>query len=479
MSRGQTITIEEFIAQARTHHGNAYDYSKVVYENTNKKVEIICQKHGSFFQIPKNHKKGMGCRWCAAEQRAQNRKPTMEKLLSDFRKIHGDKYDYSKVKYETSKEKIIIICPEHGAWRTSPNSHKTGHGCPDCGALTASRKRTHAPGHVIKAFHKVHGNKYDYSKVKYIRKDQKVKIVCPTHGEFWQRPNSHRRGHGCQKCFGNQRRTLEEVIERFRQIHGDKYDYSKVVYKHMNHEVILTCNEHGDFTQRPANHINREEGCPKCGIESRRLKRKKTLRQFIIDAREVHEDTYDYSKVEYVNTNIDVIIGCPEHGDFEQRPHVHIRGSSCPKCARKNSTESMFREVLEAIFSKFGEFKFPNTRPEWLRNPNTNYKLELDCYNKDLKLAFEFHGKQHFKPIEAWGGEKEYIRIRRRDQFTRFYCGQHGVTLVEIDGRHLTVIPKNRNRRREALKGAIENKLKNLRPDQKHKLMQKLKGDKA
>jgi len=442
-------------------------------------------RHGEFEQLPSNHlsQRASGCRFCAWEDEGLRRRKTTNKFIEDAIKTHGNLYDYSKVEYTLGKSNVKIICKKHGEFEQIADNHLYGHACPTCSKIAGADKTRMPIEEFMARATQIYGDRYDYSKVNYVNKREKVTVKCAKHGEFQTTPGNFLAKKkigisggvlsGCPKCAG--RYTQEMFISRAIETHGDKYDYSLASYIDSGTEVIIICPEHGQFKQRPQDHCGNGYGCKDCGIESRRQFHVKTLEQFTIDAREFHGDTYDYSKVEYINTNTGVVIGCPEHGDFKQLPSVHIRGSNCPKCARKNSTESMFREALETIFSKFGDFKFPNTRPEWLRNPNTNYKLELDCFNKDLKLAFEFHGQQHFKPIDAWGGEKEYIKIRRRDHFTRFYCRKNGITLIEVDGRGLTRIRKSR--RKQALQEEIESKLKNLRPEQKQQLMKRLKEE--
>jgi protein-arginine kinase activator protein McsA len=115
---------------------------------------------------------------------------------------------------------------------------------------------------IIKANEK-HGEKYDYSKLEYVDAHTKVCIICPKHGEFWQTPNSHLNGCGCPKCGGNKSLTTEEFIEKAKQIHGEKYDYSKVEYVNANTKVYVICPIHGEFWVTPANHL-RERGCSQC-----------------------------------------------------------------------------------------------------------------------------------------------------------------------------------------------------------------------
>ena len=97
----------------------------------------------------------------------------------------------------------------------------------------------------IEKAREVHGDKYDYSKVRYANSKTKVCIICPKHGEFWQEANSHLQGSGCSKCCGNNSYATEEFIEKAREVHGDKYNYSKVEYKGMHTKVCIICPEHG------------------------------------------------------------------------------------------------------------------------------------------------------------------------------------------------------------------------------------------
>jgi len=129
--------------------------------------------------------------------------------------------------------------------------------------------------------------------------------------------------------------TTKEFITQAVAIHGDLYDYSESVYINKRSPITIICGQHGAFIQKPDNHINGGTGCPTCGIESRKTKRRKTLEQFILEANKIHDNKYTYSLVDYVNTDTHVIITCNEHGNFEQRPHDHLVGNGCPACASR------------------------------------------------------------------------------------------------------------------------------------------------
>jgi len=124
-----------------------------------------------------------------------------ERALVKFREVHGDRYDYSKVEYVSAKKKVVIVCPDHGEFEKTPDNHKRGQGCPTCGRIERSQRKIEGKKKtVITDFRKVHGDRYDYSKVEYVKSLQKVTIICPDHDEFEQTPNSHLSGSGCPQC---------------------------------------------------------------------------------------------------------------------------------------------------------------------------------------------------------------------------------------------------------------------------------------
>ena len=119
----------------------------------------------------------------------------------------------------------------------------------------------------IKRARKLHGDKYDYSKVEYKNANAKVCIICPIHGEFWQTPSKHTNcKHGCPKCGSKERLSNDEFIKRAREIHGDKYKYDESTYgKRVDDDIRIICPEHGEFWQNPRKHIN-GCSCPKCSL---------------------------------------------------------------------------------------------------------------------------------------------------------------------------------------------------------------------
>ena len=259
---------DKFIEKARKTHGDKYDYSKVEYKNANAKVCIICPIHGEFWQMPGSHLQGHDCPRCAKEKTRMKLSNGKDKFIEKAKKVHGDKYDYSKVDYKNNRTKVCIICQTHGEFWQTPDCHAQGQGCPKCANLAKSLKARKMVDEFIADSKKFHGNKYDYSKVEYINDSTKVCIICPEHGEFWQTPNMHLRGRGCPTCGILKRteaitKTLENFVNESKLIHGDKYDYSKVVYVNVETKVCIICTEHGEFWQTPHAHLS-GQGCPLC-----------------------------------------------------------------------------------------------------------------------------------------------------------------------------------------------------------------------
>ncbi len=259
-------------------------------------------------------------------------KLTTEEFIKKAREVHGDKYDYSKGEYVNAQTLVDIICPKHGEFMQRPSAHLRGAGCPKCGIQKNIEKATYSKGDFIRLAKKRHGDKYDYSKVNYIDYDTKVCIICPIHGEFWQAPSSHVQRSGFPACSGREKLTTESFIEKAKKVHGDKYDYSKVVYKNHMTKVCIICPKHGEFWQRPNGHL-RGAGCLACGIEYRNSKLALTKEEFLKRSRKAHGNKYDYSEVNYVNSSTKVCIVCPIHGKFYQFPIDHYKGCGCPSCA--------------------------------------------------------------------------------------------------------------------------------------------------
>lgn len=274
----------DFVNKAISKHGNKYDYSEVVYKNSKTKIIIICPIHGKFTQNPSKHLSGQGCPKCAG-----NFKHTRDSFIKEAILKHGNKYDYSKVEYKNCDTKVKIICSKHGEFLQTPYAHLNSCGCIECSKIISFRnRRQYNHDSFLDRAIKVHGNKYDYSKVEYENECSNVEIICPIHGSFFQSPSRHiNRRQGCKLCGYNNtsfrlQHTKDSFISEANLRHNNKYDYSKVVYKGYFEDVEIICPIHGSFYQLPRDHIN-YCGCQRCSSECNISKGHQEIIDFLIN----------------------------------------------------------------------------------------------------------------------------------------------------------------------------------------------------
>ena len=387
----QKKTLSQFILDARNTHGWKYDYSKVEYFSCMKNVCIICPEHGEFWQAPNSHLRGQGCPECAKIYKANKISLNNEIFIEKAKKVHGDKYDYSKVEYRNSKIKVCIICPEHGEFWQRAYIHLGGCGCIKC---AKDKNKKHVYLNTEKFIEKskdIHGDKYDYSKVEYRNIKEKVCIICPEHGEFWQRAEDHLKGRGCSKCSGRIKEN-NDFITKCKNKHGDVYDYNQTIYKNLNTKISYLCPSHGVIHQLPSNHL--KYGCPECGKEYYLLEKKDEYRKIFFDKINKMHNKYDYSKVEYKNSKTKVCIICPEHGEFWQTPSKHIKsGQGCPKCQSSHLENEVRRFLIEKEINFIEQYA-----PRWLKSKKGQKKI--DFYLPEYNVAIECQGIQHFIDVE-------------------------------------------------------------------------------
>lgn len=221
------------------------------------------------------------------------------------------------------------------------------------------------------------GGKFNYDEIDYIDSTTKIKIKCNKHNLFfYQAPSEHLRNkNGCNVCTRNPKVNTDYFVQKSKEIHGDRYDYSLTEYIDSSKKVDVICKEHGVFSVLPNNHY--KQNCPKCKEKDRYL----TTKDFIDKACILH-NKYDYSETEYINSKTKVIIKCEEHGVFEQIPNDHLNGKGCPKCGLAyNKMEDEIKEFIKSLNINIIENSKQIISP-----------LELDIFIPSHNLAIEFDG---------------------------------------------------------------------------------------
>lgn len=325
------------------------------------------------------------------------KKQNTDQVIKKFRTKHGDYYDYSKVDFVDSHSKVTIVCPKHGAFQQTPAIHLRGSGCTSCNNTKRGEGRRKSPEAMIEAFKSVHGLRYDYTPTIYTTSRSKVTVNCRIHGAFDVLPTNHLRGRGCSLCNSASAYQTGEIdpIAMLRATHGKFYDYSKVVYTRSTDLITIICPVHGSFSQQYNVHKN-GHGCPDCGNARTAESRRFTTQELLDKFSEVHGDLYSYEAMNFVHTEIPILITCKTHGTFSQLPKNHLRGSGCPMCFHMTSRgETEIGDFLEQL----GVEVIRNTRT--LIPPK-----EIDLYLPDHQLAIEYCGL--YWHTEARGKDSRY-----------------------------------------------------------------------
>jgi hypothetical protein len=278
----------------------------------------------------------------------------------------------------------------------------------------------------------IHNNKYHYS----FNELGKLQIVCKIHGAFKQRKDYHLKGGGCKKCacILNAKNKIKIAKESLsivgNKLHNNKYDYSKSIYINNKTKIIISCPIHGHFEQTPLRHLILKQGCPQCGIHKMKCSKTKNNEEFICLAKMIHSNKYDYSKVSYKKNNIKVIIICSIHGEFLQNPEHHLKGSNCPRCARKSS--SKLEDEWISLFNINNEYR------QYKINIDDK-KYKVDGYDPITNTVYEFYGdywhgnpkKYHHDDINAIA-HKTYGELHSQTIEKELHLKSHGYKLITI-----------------------------------------------
>lgn len=275
----------------------------------------------------------------------------------------------------------------------------------------------------------VHGDRYDYSLVDYVNAKTNIIIMCSIHGKFKQNPRVHLRGSGCQQCGKNKSlkaaRSIKinwnDYVKKANDKHNNKYQYLEEGFE--NKKIKIICPVHGEFMQNKYDHLN-GRGCRKCYNATIKLRDASNTIEFIKKAKKIHGDRYDYTSTNYNTAHVKIKIQCPIHGMFIQTPHQHLRGEGCPRCKKSKGELSILKFLQEN--------NIPFTEQKTFNECADKQKLQFDFYLPDHNTCIEFDGIQHFKPIQAWGGNQELLNIQRRDRLKNDFCNKNNINLLRI-----------------------------------------------
>lgn len=264
----------------------------------------------------------------------------------------------------------------------------------------------------------VHGDKFDYSSVIYVSAKDKVQIKCNTCGnKFTQAPSHHLDGNGCIHCAGSVHKTTEQFIEKAKSVHGDKYNYDSVDYITCKIKISILCNKCTEFFEQIPTKHLQGRGCSNCMFDGMRS----TTEEFIEKAKAAHGDKYNYDAVNYIKAKIAVTIKCNLcNRSFDQTPDGHVHGAGCPFCLKKTEAK-LYDWILENYNDKTAIVR----ECVFAELPRLRFDFYLEAYN----LVIELDGQQHFKQVLTWQApEKTQVTDKKKMDF----CIENGLSVIRI-----------------------------------------------
>lgn len=224
----------------------------------------------------------------------------------------------------------------------------------------------------------------------------------------------------------SKRLNPESWISKAKDIHGDKFNYSQTKYINATTKLDIICPIHGLQTMLPHHHLQ-GYGCGKCGKEqiNKSNGRQLSTESFIEKIKEFNLNL-SFEKTIYKSKRSSLIVTCPIHGDYETKAEILLKGCGCPKC-KSSKGESKIREVLDIFNIKYLEqASFKECRAD------NNRRLLFDFYIPSINTCIEFDGKQHFEPVEYWGGQEGLERRKRSDEIKNKFCTDNNINLIRI-----------------------------------------------
>ena len=328
---------------------------------------------------------------------------TREEFLERARDKHGYKYEYPNLSEKVLSSDSIDILYKGVLYKQKVVKHILLGRCPEKNTPIKTTEQ------FIKEAKEIWGDKYDYSLVDYKGALKKIKVIY-NDIVFEQIANSH------LKYAPELNMNRDWFIKRAKDKWGDKYDYSLVEYKDCKKKVKIIYKKTGEiFEQTPALHLT---NAPE------KLLVRKTTEQFIKEANIIHDFRFSYDKTNYIKNQIKVIINCPIHGDFEQRPLSHLQGNGCPNCSESKGEKIIAKYLDKNNISYYRQHKFDDCK--------NIFQLPFDFYIPKYRTCIEFDGKQHYEPADFLGGIEAFEKLKTNDRIKDDYCEDNFINIIRI-----------------------------------------------
>ncbi len=389
---------EVFLERAFAIHGDKFDYSLVPAEfGWKDKVIVMCEVHGQFLITAANHiSNRRGCPACGAVGRSINNRDSLEDVILQVKTKHP-LYNVDYTSY-VDKNTVLKVNCEHGHDFSSSARDllRSKYMCAVCALKGRGlSKRKSLDDFLIKTA-EVHKGKYDYSKMVFCSYQEKVEIVCATHGSFWQAPTVHIKGHGCPRCAATLNSKSRQSVPEW--VYSDPNVIPKIeTYKSTKDSMVFTCSIHGEVRRVLSSSLKGKSLCPKCNREQVANTFKTSNEDFIIKAQCLFPE-YDYSKVDYDGVSKYVTITCDKGHMFKQKAGNLLTGYGCPSCSRTGfSYDKKGYLYILKIDNIYGKIGISNKYQSRIKHITSSAKVDVEL----IKL-FTFEQGVIAKDIETF-----------------------------------------------------------------------------
>jgi len=393
---GRHQTIEDMQKIAKERRGSCLSEQ---YINAKTKLQWQCSEGHTWNATPNSTKNGQWCPACARKRSGNSQRLTIEEMQKIAKERRGR---CLSTEYVNTHTKLQWQCDTGHIWTATPNTIKNGHWCPYC---AGSAKLT------IEEMQKIAEERGGWClSSNYINNSTHIWWQCGT-GHIWMaKPGSIKHGTWCPYCAGRHQ-TIEDMQQIARERGGcclsERYILAKTRLK-------WQCSEGHIWNAIPQD-IKSGTWCPYCAGRH----------QTIEDMQQIARERGGRCLSErYITSMTKLKWQCSEGHTWMAMPNKIKHGRWCPRCYRGRG-ERLCRLYFEMIFNK----DFPPTKIDWLVNEQGNM-LELDGYNDELLLAFEYQGEQHFKPMRFNGGENDFEKQKKHDEIKKATCEQKNISLI-------------------------------------------------
>lgn len=411
----EKITREEFLEKFRVLYGDKYDYTLANLEQRKEKIIVYCKIHQHYFCVNVfEHTQGVGCTKCSNKYKMT----TLEAMEICYQKC-GDIYLYDKFKFTTLVSEVVLGCVKHKIYfsvkynniiYTKKNVHSR---CPKCvkefEELKLYTKSLEVLEEVISNIEVREKELLEKAILEELKTQEKTK-----------------------KIIDRNKKLKDSFITKAMEVHNNFYDYSLVEYKDNRTAITIVCPIHGNFKQKPGQHLAKC-GCYHCGLDKIKTRFNKTnFGEFVTKANEVHLCRYEYDETTFIRYSDKTKIYCKKcQKHFDQTPSVHLRGVGCPNCNMSRGELKVEKILISSGIEYVKQYKNETCKRQ-------NY-LPFDfaiLINSNVVGLIEYNGKQHYEVVGFSGDVEKNIRVfekvKENDLFKSEWVTKNDIPLLVI-----------------------------------------------